>query len=78
MDETKRKIGKACKKFDAGRMTRRSFLSKLAALGGTAAVANAVSLSPFGAARAWAAISGPEERAWALAKEAAARPPKRP
>lgn len=77
MDETKRKIGKACKKFDAGRMTRRSFLSKLAALGVTAAVANAVSLSPFGAARAWAAISGPEERAWALAKEAAAKATKK-
>ncbi|NMC48043.1 MAG: twin-arginine translocation signal domain-containing protein, partial [Desulfovibrio sp.] len=67
MNETKRKIEKACRKFDTGKMTRRGFLSKLAALGVTAAVANAVSLSPFGAARAWAAISGPEERAWALA-----------
>jgi multiple sugar transport system substrate-binding protein len=46
-------------------------------LGVSTLVTNAVMQSPLGATRAFAAISGPEERAWALAKEAAAKASKK-
>ncbi|MDR0547808.1 MAG: twin-arginine translocation signal domain-containing protein, partial [Deltaproteobacteria bacterium] len=58
--------------YEAGKMNRRSFLKRMGLLGVGLTVANAVSLSPLGALKAWAAINGPEERAWALAKEKAA------
>jgi len=64
-------------KMDSGAMSRRSFIQKMGSLGVTAAVANAVALSPLGARKAWAAISGPEERAWALATEMAAKASKK-
>lgn len=64
-------------KMDSGAMTRRSFIRKMGALGVTAGVANAVALSPLGARKAWAAVSGPEERAWALATEMAAKATKK-
>ena len=71
MAKTNPEIDVVLNKFDAGGMSRRSFLSKMTALGVTAFVANAVSLSPLGAVKAFAAIGGPEERAWELAKIAA-------
>mgnify|MGYP000901114580 CR=1 FL=1 len=77
MEVKKRKIEEACEDFDAGRMSRRKFLTRLTAFGVTAVVANAISLSPLGAVKAFAAITGPEERAWALAKEAAAKAEKK-
>jgi len=77
MDVKRRKIDQACESFDAGRMSRRSFITKMTAFGVTAMVANAVSMSPLGAVKAFAAMSGPEERAWALAKTAAAKAEKK-
>jgi len=75
--KTNPEIDVVLNKFDAGGMSRRSFLSKMTALGVTAFVANAVSLSPLGAVKAFAAIGGPEERAWELAKIAAAKATKK-
>ncbi|MDR1546451.1 MAG: extracellular solute-binding protein [Deltaproteobacteria bacterium] len=65
------------KDYDRGLMDRRAFISRLAVLGVSLAVANAVSISPLGAGRAWAAINGAEERAWALAQEYAAKAQKK-
>ncbi len=75
LDENK--LHSTLKRYDDGGMDRRSFLKKLTALGVTAVVANAVSLSPLGAVKAWAAIQGSEERAWELAKAAAAKAEKK-
>ena len=77
METKNHEIEKMLDLYDAGGMTRRSFLAKLSALGVTAFVANAVSLSPLGALKAFAAINGPEERAWELAKAAAAKATKK-
>ena len=77
MEAKNGKIRKVCDTYDAGGMSRRSFLKKMTALGVTALIANAVSLSPLGAAKAFAAITGPEERAWELAKVAAAKATKK-
>ncbi|WP_029350969.1 extracellular solute-binding protein [Bosea sp. 117] len=63
--------------FDAGGVSRRGFLRRMAAFGVSAAVANIIVQSPFGARQAFAAIMGSEERAWALAKEAAAKATKK-
>jgi multiple sugar transport system substrate-binding protein len=70
-------IGQALELYDAEGMSRRSFLAKLSALGVSAFVANAVSMSPLGAVKAFAAINGPEERAWQLAQAAAAKASKK-
>ncbi|EGB13315.1 extracellular solute-binding protein family 1 [Pseudodesulfovibrio mercurii] len=75
--ETNAKLEKTLKEYESGGMTRRSFLKTMTTLGVAAAVANAVALSPLGAVKAFAAISGPEERAWALAKVAAAKATKK-
>lgn len=77
METQTSEIGKVLDLYDAGGMTRRSFLVKLSALGVTALIANAVSLSPLGAVKAFAAINGAEERAWELAKAAAAKATKK-
>lgn len=77
MEPSKSEIGKVLARYDAGGMTRRSFLAQLSALGVTAMVANAVSLSPLGAVKAFAAINGAEERSWELAKAAAAKATKK-
>ncbi len=74
---TRNKIEETCEEFEDGAMSRRSFLNKMAVLGISASVANFVSLSPLGATKAFASISGPEERAWALAKEMAAKATKK-
>ena len=63
--------------FETGGMSRRRFLERMTALGVSTAVANAVLLSPLGVRKAFAAIGGPEERAWALAKDAAAKATKK-
>jgi multiple sugar transport system substrate-binding protein len=73
MNENKDRIEQTLHDYEAGGISRRSFLKQMGLLGVAAAVANAVALSPLGATRAYAAISGPEERAWALAKVAAAK-----
>lgn len=56
-------IEEACEQYEDGRMPRRAFLQRLAALGATAGVAKFIALSPLGATRALAAVAGPEERA---------------
>ena len=77
METKDQRIESTLKEFDAGGMSRRNFLKKLGALGVAAAVANAVSISPLGALEAYAAMKGPEERAWELAKVAAAKATKK-
>ena len=72
-DEIKNVLGK----FEAGEMDRRSFVQSLGLLGVSTFVANAVMQSPLGATKAFAAIGGPEERAWTLAKQAAAKATKK-
>jgi multiple sugar transport system substrate-binding protein len=68
-----REVEEVLERFDAGGMSRRRFLVRLSVLGISAVVANALSLSPLGAKKAFAVIIGPEERAWGLAKIAAAK-----
>ncbi|MEL6318375.1 MAG: transcriptional antiterminator, partial [Pseudomonadota bacterium] len=58
-------------------MPRRAFLQRLGALGLATGAANFIAQSPLGATKAFAAISGPEERAWALAVEMAAKAEKK-
>ncbi len=70
-------VKSAVNAFENGRMSRRGFMSRMAALGVTTGVANFIVQSPLGATKAFAAVSGPEERAWALAKEAAAKAEKK-
>jgi multiple sugar transport system substrate-binding protein len=70
-------IRKAIGEYESGEIDRRSFLRSLTLLGVSTFVANAVVQSPLGASKAFAAIGGPEERAWALAKEAAAKATKK-
>lgn len=77
MESKKQQIDATLESYDAGGMSRRNFIKNLSVLGVTVAVANAVSLSPLGAVKAYAAIQGAEERAWALAKEAAAKAEKK-
>ncbi len=71
--EVKKTIGQ----YEAGEIDRRSFVRSLTLLGVSTFVANAVLQSPLGASKAFAAIGGSEERAWALAKEAAAKATKK-
>ncbi len=63
--------------FASGALTRRTFLARASALGVSTAVANFIVQSPLGASKAYAAISGPEGRAWALAQEMAAKATKK-
>lgn len=77
MEMNKLDIDKVIDSFEAGAMTRRNFVIKLGALGISAFVANAISISPLGAKKAFAAIQGAEERAWELAKAAAAKATKK-
>src|ERR1700745_2993958 len=72
-DEIQNVLGK----FEAGQMDRRSFVQSLGLLGVSTFVANAVMQSPLGATKAFAAIGGPEERAWTLAKAAATKATKK-
>jgi len=62
-----------CTRFDEGGLSRRSFLASLAAAGATTSLAQFITASPAGAQTALASITGPEDRAWALAQAAAAR-----
>jgi multiple sugar transport system substrate-binding protein len=73
MNSNQSHINGVLQRFESGQMSRRNFLQSLAMLGVSTAIANTVMLSPLGATKAFAAIGGPEERAWALAKEAAAK-----
>ena len=73
----KTKIEATCESYDKGKIDRRKFLKQMSILGVSAVVANAVSLSPLGAKKAFAAMSGSEERAWELAKAAAAKAEKK-
>jgi multiple sugar transport system substrate-binding protein len=75
--ESKDKIEQSLKEFDAGGMNRRQFLKRMSVLGVSAVVANMVSLSPLGALSAYANIRGAEDRAWDLAKVAAAKAKKK-
>ncbi|MDR1947707.1 MAG: extracellular solute-binding protein [Desulfovibrio sp.] len=70
-------IEKALADYDAGKISRRGFLRTLGMLGVGAAVAELVGMSSFGAVKAWAAVNGAEERAWALAQAAAAKATKK-
>lgn len=77
MSVNKQKVNDLCSKYESGGVSRRNFLKKMGLLGVSALVANAVSISPLGAVAAYAAMSGPEERAWTLAKKAAANAEKK-
>ncbi|WP_316901188.1 extracellular solute-binding protein [Pseudodesulfovibrio indicus] len=77
MESKNVKLEKTLKEYDAGGMSRRSFLRTMATLGVATAVANAVAISPLGALNAFAAIKGAEDRAWELAKVAAAKATKK-
>jgi multiple sugar transport system substrate-binding protein len=70
-------IEKAVDQLDSGAMSRRAFMHRLAILGVSTSVANFIVQSPLGARKAFASISGPEERAWALATEMAAKAEKK-
>lgn len=65
------------KHYDAGHLSRRQVLQSLGMLGVSSVLANTVLSSAASAAEAFETISGPEERAWALAKDAAAKAPKK-
>lgn len=71
------KLKSAAANLDVGSISRRTFMSRMAALGVSTAVANFIVQSPLGASKALAAIAGPEERAWELAKEMAAKAEKK-
>ena len=75
--ESNGKIEQTLTEFDAGGLSRRKFLKRMAFLGVSAVVANAVSMSPLGALKAFAAMKGAEDRAWDLAKVAAAKAKKK-
>jgi multiple sugar transport system substrate-binding protein len=77
MRTNQHEIDHVLERFDTGTMSRRSFLRSMSLLGVSTLVSNAVLQSPLGASKAYAAISGPEERAWALAKAAAAKATKK-
>ena len=77
MEEQHGTIDQVLADFDSGKLTRRNFLRSMAILGVASIVANAVSLSPLGAVKAFAAIKGAEDRAWDLAKVAAAKATKK-
>lgn len=70
-------VESALKEYDAGGMSRRDFLRKMSILGISAVVANAVAVSPLGALNAFASMKGAEDRAWELAKVAAAKAKKK-
>lgn len=77
MIRDRQQVEQVLDRFDRGGLGRRDFLRSMTMLGVSAAVATVVMESPLGARRAFAAISGPEERAWALAKEEAAKASKK-
>ena len=77
MTNRRDEIDEVLERFEQGQMTRRSVLKSMGRLGVTTAIATAIIQSPFGARKAFAAISGPEERAWALATEMAAKATKK-
>jgi multiple sugar transport system substrate-binding protein len=71
------KVEQTLKDYDAGGMSRRNFLKTMTTLGVAAVVANAVAISPLGALNAYASMKGAEDRAWDLAKVAAAKAKKK-
>ncbi len=71
------KVERTLKEYDAGGMSRRNFLKNMSILGISAVVANAVAISPLGALNAFASMKGAEDRAWDLAKVAAAKAKKK-
>lgn len=73
----KETIDSTLQQYEKGGMSRRNFIKKMGIFGVSAVVANAVSLSPLGAVKAFASIKGAEERAWALATEAAKKATKK-
>ena len=75
--QNRSKLEDLCEQYDDGRLSRRGFLASLTALGVTTSVANFIVTSPAGAQDALSTIAGPEERAWALAKEMAAKAEKK-
>ncbi len=77
MNNQKQAITDVLARYDARQLSRRSVLKSLGLLGVSSAVATAILQSPLGAVEALAAITGPEERAWALAKDAAAKAAKK-
>lgn len=77
MRRNKTEILDLCGRFESGELNRRNFLRSMSLFGVSAVVATTIAESPFGATKAFAAITGPEERAWALAKQAAAKATKK-
>jgi multiple sugar transport system substrate-binding protein len=70
-------VRQACDRLDRGTVDRRSFLRSAALLGLSASTGALLAASPMGAGRAWAAMGSAEERAYALAKQAAAKATKK-
>lgn len=64
-------------KYKSGQIGRRQFLDSVGKLGLSVAASNMLMKSAISATEAGAAIKGPEERAWALAKQAAAKAQKK-
>lgn len=77
MTTKRERILQEAERLDRGIITRRRFLKETSALGLGTAIGTTIAMSPLGARKAFADISGPEERAWALAQEAAAKAEKR-
>lgn len=73
MRSIRSEIQSLCVQYDSHALTRRGFLEKLGSIGVTVAISTVLAESPLGAASAFAAIGGSEERAWTLAKAAAAK-----
>lgn len=71
------RIEQVCDQYEAQGLSRRELMRRLTGLGATLGVAKFIAFSPLGARQALAAISGPEERAWALATEMAEKATKR-
>ncbi|MDR3175345.1 MAG: extracellular solute-binding protein [Desulfovibrio sp.] len=75
--QDKKAVSAVVEDYAAGRMGRRKFLRTMGVLGVSAALADLVGVSPLSAVTAWAAVNGAEERAWELAKKAAAKASKK-
>ncbi len=78
MSEFGKQIDSVLESYAEGEIGRRDFVRRMVGLGITASVAGALAGSPLAVRKAWAAdIKGAEDRAWALAKEAAAKAEKK-
>ncbi|MBK1614637.1 transcriptional antiterminator [Rubrivivax gelatinosus] len=73
MNPSDRNVKDLIDRFASGTESRRGFLAAMSKLGLSAAMSNALMDSAISATEVVSAIKGPEDRAWALAKAAAAK-----